>query len=174
MKSRPKVVKSAINDGLNHQCHEFGPFVFGDTQVLILGSFPSVKSREMAFYYGHPSNRFYSVLAALFDEAVALTLTEKKDFLKRHHIGLYDVIESCDIQGSADSSIRNVVLTDIDGLHLPQLKLIVLNGKTAARYDHGRDDVPHVVLPSTSSANAAYSLQRLKDHWKVIVDYLEQ
>ena len=172
MRSKPRVVRSAIDDGLNHACHEFGPFVFDDTKLLILGSFPSVKSRKMGFYYGHPSNRFYPLLATLLDETVPTSLSEKQAFLKRHHIGLYDVIESCRIHGSADDSICDVMLTDIDGLHLPHLKLIVLNGKTAARYDHGRSDVKHLALPSTSSANAAYSMQRLLEKWNVILDYI--
>lgn len=173
MKSKPKVEKSKLKGGYDHVNHGFGPFVDESTKVLILGSFPSVKSREVSFYYGHPSNRFYAVFAGLFHCEVPKDLDSKKQLLVNHHIGLYDVIESCMIHGSSDASIKDVVLTDIDSLVLPQLKLIVLNGKTAGKYDHGRNDVKHVVLPSTSSANAAYRLEKLIEAWSLIQDYLD-
>lgn len=148
--------------------HGFGPCIDHNTQVLILGSFPSVKSRAIQFYYGHQQNRFWPLMAKLFDTDIPESIEAKKQWCHQHHIGLYDVIESCTIKGSSDASISDVVLCDIDALDLPHLKLIILNGKTAGKYDHGRNDVMHVVLPSTSSANAMYSLERLSESWSII------
>ena len=151
--------------------HGFGPFYTPESRVLILGSFPSVKSREQSFFYGHPRNRFWPVLAAICREETPQTLEQKKDFLRRNHIALYDVIESCSIVGSADSSIRDVVPADLR----PILEAssvenrIFTNGKTAAAlYEHWLLPLlglPAVPLPSTSPANAACSLPRLTERW---------
>ena len=167
------MVKSKLKDGYDHVEHGFGPFVSDTTRVLILGSFPSVKSRKASFYYAHPTNRFYPLLAQLLGCEVPKDIDSKKAMLSKYHIGLYDVIESCRIKGSSDASIRDVVYTDIDSLVLPELKLIILNGKTAGKYDHGRPDVKHVVLPSTSSANAAYTLDDLFNSWSIVLDYID-
>ena len=93
--------------------HEFGPFYDKDSKVLILGSIPSPKSREQGFYYGHPRNRFWPVLAALFGERIPRTVPERKDFLTRHNIALWDVLASCDIKGADDGSIRNPEANDM-------------------------------------------------------------
>ena len=98
---------------LEHHTHTFPIFINEDSEILILGSFPSVKSRENMFYYAHPQNRFFKVLSVLFNEEYSLDLTKRKDMLKKHKIALYDVIEECDIEGSADSSIKNVKQIDI-------------------------------------------------------------
>ena len=147
--------------------HPIPPFYNSDSEILILGSFPSVKSRETGFFYGHPQNRFWKVLAALFDEDVPQTIAEKKTFLQRSRIALWDVIGSCEIEGSSDASIRNVVPNDLRIVldHAP-IRTICVNGKTAYRYYEkymrpktGREAV---CLPSTSPANAAWSLEKLQ------------
>ena len=130
--------------------HNIEPVYNQDSRILILGSFPSVKSREAKFFYHHPQNRFWKVLAALFQEEVPQTIEEKKTFLLRNHLALWDVIESCDIKGSSDSSITNVKVNDLD--------LIVKNCP-----------VEKIQLPSTSPANAMYSLEKLIEKWKVIL-----
>lgn len=145
--------------------HQFGPFYKKDSKILILGSFPSVKSREVCFYYGHPQNRFWKVLAGVFEEEVPVTLDDKKSFLIQHQIALWDVIESCEIQGSSDASIRNAEPTDLAGLmQHTSIEKILINGKTA--YQHYRKTQNHlevqaVCLPSTSPANAVWSLENL-------------
>lgn len=151
--------------------HGFGPFYEQDSRILILGSFPSVKSREAAFFYGHPRNRFWAVLAALFGEETPRDLADKKAFLSRHHVALYDVIESCSIVGSADTSIRDVVPADLKPI-LAGSKIgrrIFTNGRKAselyARYIEKDLGLPAFSLPSTSPANAACSLQTLIDRW---------
>ena len=150
--------------------HPFPPVADGECRWLVLGSFPSVKSRENAFYYGHPQNRFWRVLAAVCGEAVPCTVEEKTVFLLGHHIALWDVIQSCEIVGSADTSIRNAVPNDLPGLlaNCP-VQRILLNGKAAERiylkYWQGLP-VSHETMPSTSPANAAWSLERLTEVWK--------
>ena len=151
--------------------HGFGPVFDESSQLLILGSFPSVKSREAAFFYGHPRNRFWQVLAAVFGDELPGTVGEKRAFLHRHGVALYDVIESCSIVGSSDSSIRDVVPADLR----PILSVgrigdrIFTNGQKAsalyARYLYPVLGVAAHPLPSTSPANAAASLQELIERW---------
>ena len=149
--------------------HPFDPVWDADCRLLILGTFPSVKSRENAFYYGHPQNRFWRVLGAVYDEPVPETVEEKRAFLLRHHIALWDVIAQCEITGSADSSIRQAVPNDLPGLMTKcPIRRILLNGKTAERiYLKHWNTLPveHIALPSTSPANAACSLERLTAEW---------
>lgn len=156
-----------------HVRHTFAPVYDKNSKVLILGTFPSVKSRENHFYYGHPRNRFWKVTAAVFDCSVPETIEEKKAFLLANHIAVWDVIASCDIAGSSDSSITNVVVNDIEKiLHEAPIEAIFLNGGKAyelfMKYCscHERDNV--YKLPSTSPANAAWSMERLVDEWKII------
>ncbi len=157
--------------------HEFPPVFDKESRILILGSFPSVKSREQQFYYGHPQNRFWKVLAGLLKEDLPRTVEEKKEFLHRNHIALWDVIDSCEIIGSSDSSIRNVKVTDL-GMILDNcpIRHIYANGGTAKRlfekYQRDRYGVEIAGLPSTSPANAAYSLERLTGEWKCVLDAL--
>lgn len=158
-------------------CHEFPPFYDENSKILILGSFPSVKSREQQFYYGHPQNRFWKVLAGELGEKIPECIEEKKQFLLRNHIALWDVIDSCEIIGSSDSSIRNVVVTDIRQiLEHCRIRNIYANGTTARKlfekYQKERCGRDIIGLPSTSPANAAYSLERLLEEWECITDGL--
>ena len=151
--------------------HPIPPFYNSDSEILILGSFPSVKSRETGFFYGHPQNRFWKVLAAICGGDVPQTIAEKKALLLRNRIALWDVIGSCEIEGSSDASIRNVVPNDLRiVLDHAQIRTIYVNGKTAYRYYErymrpktGREAV---CLPSTSPANAAWSLEKLQAEWR--------
>ncbi|MCR4761355.1 MAG: DNA-deoxyinosine glycosylase [Oscillospiraceae bacterium] len=153
--------------------HPFPPLFDEHAAILILGSFPSVKSREQKFFYGHPQNRFWRVTAAVFQDSVPQTIEEKRAFLLRSHIALWDVIASCEITGSSDSSIRNVVPNDLTPiLQGAPIRQIFVNGGTAAKY-YEKYQQPilqrtAVRLPSTSPANAAWSLERLIDAWKII------
>lgn len=159
-----------------HQVHEFGPVYDGHSRILILGSFPSVKSREARFYYGHPQNRFWRLLAALYEESVPRDIPAKKEFLLGHGIALWDVIESCDITGSSDSSIRNPVVNDIGRiLRAARIEAIYANGKKAEqlymKYAAPETGVIITGLPSTSPANAACSMERLMEAWKQIKNH---
>ena len=112
--------------------HEFGPCVNKDSKVLILGSIPSVKSREFGFYYMHPQNRFWKIISDLFEEDFPETIDEKKDFLKRNKIALWDVLDTCEIEGSSDSSIRNPKVNDIKSIiYGTDIKHIFVTGKKA-------------------------------------------
>ena len=110
--------------------HPIPPVFDENSEILILGSFPSVKSREQGFFYGHPQNRFWKVTAAVFGEEVPVSIEEKREFLLRNHIALWDVIESCEIEGSADSSIKNVKVNDLSKiLKNSRISLLFVNGK---------------------------------------------
>ena len=161
---------------IEHQEHEFPPFYEHYSKILILGSFPSKKSREAGFYYMHPQNRFWKVLARVFGCEIPKTLADKKAFLRKNHIALWDVVESCDIKNSSDASIRNVSPTDILGLiKITEINTIVTTGTNAhelyQKYSKEIVEMEDVTLPSTSSANIAnYSeddlvkcYQRLKE-----------
>ncbi len=154
-----------------HIIHPISPFFDKGSEILILGSFPSVKSREQKFFYGHPQNRFWKVMAFVFDEEVPVTIQEKKELLTRNHIALWDVIASCDIKGSSDSSIENVVANDLFViLDHSNIKKVFVNGKTAERYYNRyikeKTGTEAVCLPSTSPANAAWDLKRLEITWR--------
>ena len=155
--------------------HPFGPLYNEKSKVLILGSFPSVKSREENFFYGHPQNRFWKVLSKVFDHKIPQTIDEKREFLLERGIALWDVIASCEITGSSDSSIKEVTANDISViLDAADIKKIYVNGKTAEKYFNkyiksktGREAV---CLPSTSPANAAWSIERLVSAWSIIAE----
>ena len=154
--------------------HPFPPFYRADSHILILGSFPSVKSREQRFFYGHPQNRFWKVLARVFEDETPLTIPEKEAFLARHRVALWDSIGRCTIEGSSDSSIRDVVPNDLSLiLNAAPIRQIYCNGKTSLdcynRYIRGSLNRDAVVLPSTSPANAAWSIDRLTEAWRVIL-----
>lgn len=155
--------------------HPIDPVYDNNSRILILGSFPSVKSREEMFFYGHPQNRFWKVLAAVFECEVPRTVEEKRAFLLSHGIALWDVIASCEVIGSADSSIRNVVPTDLRViLDSAPIEMICINGRTAEKYfrKYQQDAAGRewVCLPSTSAANASWSLEKLTDAWRIIRD----
>ena len=159
--------------------HPFPEIYAPDSRILILGSFPSVKSREQMFFYGHPQNRFWRVMAALLGADVPQTVEEKRAFLLANHIALWDVIASCDIAGSSDASIRNAVPNDLTPiLETASIRQIFTNGGTAHRLYRkyiypliGREDT---VLPSTSPANAARSLDALIDAWQPVREALKE
>ena len=153
--------------------HPIPPVFDRSSRILVLGSFPSVKSREANFFYGHPQNRFWKVTAAVFGEDVPVSVEEKKAFLLRNRIAVWDVIHSCDITGSSDASIRNVVPNDLSViLDAADIRTIFVNGKTAERYyrqyTEPRTGRPAVCLPSTSPANAVWSVEKLAAAWQTI------
>lgn len=153
--------------------HPFPPLYDADSRILILGSFPSVKSREQKFFYGHPQNRFWRVTSTVFGCEVPETVEEKKLFLYSNHIALWDVIASCEITGSSDSSIKNVIANDLEPiLSGSRVDRIFVNGRAAERFyiKYTRDTLGRdaIYLPSTSPANAAWSIERLAAEWSVI------
>ena len=153
--------------------HLIEPIYDKDSKILILGSFPSVKSREANFFYHHPQNRFWRVLAAVYQDIVPEEIADKKAFLKRHQIALWDVIASCNVKGSSDSSISDVEVNDLNMIIAnSSVKHIYTNGNLADklyhRYFDAIIDLPVTKLPSTSPANAAYSLDKLLIYWRVI------
>ena len=153
--------------------HPFPPLYDKNSKILILGSFPSVKSRQQQFFYGHAQNRFWKVTATVFGSDVPQTIEEKKQFLYSNGIALWDVIASCEIKGSSDSSIKNVIPNNLSKLfETADIKKIFVNGKTAERYYniYIKDVVkrPALCLPSTSPANAAWTLEKLVKAWEII------
>lgn len=153
--------------------HPIAPVFDKDSRVLILGSYPSVRSREEGFFYGHPQNRFWKVIARVFGEEVPKTVEEKKAFLLRNHIALWDVIGSCDIEGSSDASIRNATVNDISHiLKTARIKAVFLNGRKAyslyQKYMYPDVKREGICLPSTSPANAMWSVDKLTAEWKQI------
>lgn len=153
--------------------HPIPPLYNRNSEILILGSFPSVKSREECFFYGHPQNRFWKVLSRVLGEETPETTQEKKAMLQKHNIALWDVISSCEIEGSADSTIKNVVPNDIRPiLENSSIKKIYVNGKKAEalykKHTEKITGVSAVVLPSTSPANAAWNEEKLYNAWKII------
>lgn len=151
--------------------HPFPPVVDENCRILVLGSFPSVKSREDGFFYGHPQNRFWRMLAAVFDENVPADIPAKKAFLLRHHIALWDVIASCEIEGSSDASVKNAVPVDIARvMQIASIEHIIFNGNLAyklyQRHLEPLTGIQAISLPSTSPANAAWSLERLVSTWR--------
>ena len=151
--------------------HPFEPVFDNRSRVLILGSFPSVRSREEGFYYGHPQNRFWRVIAVVYGEAVPADLPAKKRLLIDHQLALWDAAAQCDIEGSRDSSISNTVPTDLSViLDRAEIRRVLCNGQTAAklyhRYQEPLTGIPAVTLPSTSPLNAAWSLDRLTEEWR--------
>ena len=153
--------------------HPFPPFYRADSHILILGSFPSVKSREQLFFYGHPQNRFWRVTAAVFDDETPVTIPEKRAFLECNRIALWDSIGRCTIEGSSDSSIRDVVPNDLSViLNAAPIAAIFCNGRQSfdcyCRFIYPDLQREAAVLPSTSPANAAWNFDRLVEAWRVI------
>lgn len=153
--------------------HPIPPLYGKDSKTLILGSFPSVKSREAAFFYGHPQNRFWSVIAAVFGEEKPQNTEEKKKLALSNKLALWDVIAQCEIVGSADSTISEVTANDLSViLENCPIEQIFVNGKTAEKYynkyTYPKTGIKAICLPSTSPANAAWSFERLVEAWKII------
>lgn len=155
--------------------HTFEPVYNKNSKILILGTFPSVKSREYGFYYQHPQNRFWKVISTLVGWPIPVTIEEQKRMLLENQIAVWDVIYSCDINGSSDSSIRNVMPNDIRAL-LDQsaIKTIYANGGKAYelynRYCYQESGKKIIKLPSTSPANASYSLEKLVACWGELIN----
>jgi len=160
-----------------NQIHPFPPLYNAESRVLILGSFPSVKSREQQFYYGHPQNRFWKVIAAVFGQPVPSSIEEKKALILSSRLALWDTIASCDIVGSSDSSIRNVKVNDLAGIMSgSSIRHIITNGGTSyalyQRYQQPLTGIEAVRLPSTSPANAAWDLERLIQAWGILGSWI--
>lgn len=161
-----------------HVKHPFPPVIDTNSKILILGSVPSLKSVENNFYYMHPQNRFWRVLSALLGtELTYATQSKKEEVLLCHNIALYDSVEECDIDGSKDTAIKNVIPADIPALlQKSQIKHIFCNGNASYKYllqYHKSLENITTLLPSTSPANAAYSLDKLIEKWKIILSYLD-
>ncbi len=154
--------------------HTFDPVYDEHSRILILGSFPSVKSRENQFFYGHPQNRFWKVMAYILDVEVPVTIEEKKEMLLSHHVAVWDVIHSCSIEGSSDTSIKDVVVNDFSRiLENSRVENLYVNGGKAYelyhKYAEKATGIKAVKLPSTSPANAAWSLEKLCKAWKELI-----
>ncbi|MDO4604562.1 MAG: DNA-deoxyinosine glycosylase [Helcococcus sp.] len=155
--------------------HPLPPYYNPDSEILILGSFPSVKTREMGFPYGHKQNRFWKILAKIFNEEEPESVDARKEFLKMHKIALCDTIYQCDIIGSSDRSIRNVIPTDLKMvLENSSITRIFTNGGTSDKYYKIYHEptlcIKATKLPSSSPANARFSLEDLVEEWKVILE----
>ncbi len=155
--------------------HEIPPFAPEGAKVLILGSFPSPKSREAKFFYGHPQNRFWSVLAEVFGDEPPGTTDEKKAFLEAHHIALWDTIASCEITGASDASIKNAEVNPVDELlDRTGIRHVFTTGKASgrlyAKYLEDRTGIPAVVLPSTSPANRAVSREQIVEAYRQVAE----
>ena len=153
--------------------HTFKAFYNKDSEILILGSMPSVKSRVLGFYYMHPQNRFWHILELVYNEYIGNSIDEKKKFLTKHKIALWDVIESCEIKGSSDSSIKNVKINDIKNLiNNSNIKYIYTTGKKANelynKYLKEKTGIDAIYLYSPSPANCAKSLDIMVENYKVI------
>ena len=163
-----------------HVRHEFEPIYNANSRILILWTLPSVKSREQNFYYGHPQNRFWKVLARICEtEKVPESIEEKKIFLLEHQIAVWDVIAECDIIGSSDSSIKNVVPTDLNIIlkNAPIQQIYGNGGKAYSlyqKYSYPKIQREMVKLPSTSPANAAWQIERLTESWRQICTFLNK
>lgn len=154
--------------------HNIPPVFDENSRILILGSFPSVKSRETQFFYGHPQNRFWKVISAVFDSECPQTIKEKKKFLLENNIAVWDVIRSCKITGSSDSSVKNAVPNDLSQiLEGSRVTRVFTNGNLSyTLYNKlclDKTEIAAVKLPSTSPANAAWSLEKLISEWKRLI-----
>lgn len=163
----------SLKEELTMLNHPIPPIYDSESKVLILGSFPSVKSREQQFFYGHRQNRFWRVLAQVLGCAVPESIEEKRAMLLTHHIAVWDVIASCEITGSSDASIRDVVPNDLSPiLTTADIRAIYTNGGKAhqlyQKYIFPANGRVARLLPSTSPANAGYSLERLVEAWKAV------
>jgi len=162
-----------------HSVHNIPPLFDERSEVLILGSFPSVKSREGRFFYHHPQNRFWKVMAAILKAPLPQTVEEKRLMLISNRVALWDVVESCDIRGSGDSSIRNVIPNNLEIITgSAPIRRVFTNGGTAhrlyQRFCETTTGLTAFCLPSTSPANAAFTLERLVDRWLVVSDTLDK
>lgn len=154
--------------------HELEPIYDEYSKILILGTMPSVRSREVGFYYAHPKNRFWWVLAKVFDEVII----NKEEFLKKHHIALWDVLKSCYVNGSSDASIKNALPNDLESIiNNSKIKVIFTTGKTAYKYYlkffKEKIDLPVIPLPSTSPANCRINDSELEKSYSILKKYIK-
>jgi len=153
--------------------HPFPPIYNAESRVLILGSFPSVASRAQEFYYGHPRNRFWPLLAALLEVQEPHTTEEKKQMLLQHHIALYDTVTACTLTGSADTNIQSIVPADVSGiLQETSIQAVFANGTKAHEVCIKHIGISAIKLPSTSPANARFRFGDLLATWKQILGHL--
>ena len=148
----------------------FDPIYYNDSKILILGSFPSVESLKQGFYYSHPKNRFWQVLSIIYNDTLPITITDKKQFLKKHQIALYDVCKTCNIEASKDSTIKNVKPNNLKPiLKKSNIKYIFINGQKAYQLYNKlikeKINIKAICLPSTSPANAKFSLEKLVNEY---------
>ncbi|HHV11790.1 MAG TPA: DNA-deoxyinosine glycosylase [Clostridiales bacterium] len=158
--------------------HPIPPLYDKDSKILVLGSFPSVKSREGQFFYHHPQNRFWKVISSVYGVPLPADIEEKRSMLKSCRIAVWDVIQSCEITGSSDSSIKNVIANDLSAiLNTADIRQIFCNGNTShklyMKYIFPATGIKAVRLPSTSPANAGSGLEQLIGAWSVIREYTE-
>lgn len=156
--------------------HTIEPFYNKNSKILILGTFPSIKSREVGFYYSHPQNRFWKVLANTFKEDVPDTISLKKKLLLRHKIALFDICQACEINASSDASIKSVIPNDLDPIFkIAQIKVVAFDGNKAyqlyLKYFRDKYNVELLCLPSTSPANAKFKLEDLINAYQVLSKY---
>lgn len=164
-------MKNAIS---NLIVHPFEPIFDNNSRVLLLGSFPSPKSREISFYYGHPKNRFWLVLSKVLNEPLPLLIEDKKKMLLKHNIAIWDVLATCKIIGASDASIKNAVPNDIMRLKSKsKIKAVFTLGKTATNYYNKYIGSDCIYLPSTSPANCAVKTETLVDEFKQILKFLK-
>ncbi len=157
--------------------HPFAPIIDKDSKILILGSFPSIQSFKNSFYYGHPQNQFWKILAKLFNELEATSIEEKKSFLKRHNIALWDMVAHCQRENSLDSSLKDIKPNDIAGLlrRYPNIEALFFTGKKAQslyQRHFGHLDIPAFYLPSPSPAYRAMSLEEKVRRWSILKDFV--
>lgn len=153
--------------------HPFGPFIPLDSEIIIFGSFPSPKSRSDGFYYGNKQNRFWKLLAYVYEDEVPNGIASKKDFLRKHHVALYDVYEGLSIEGASDSSIKEAKIVNFASLLVNTgIKRIYGNGKAAynALTKHYHGDLPVYYLPSSSPANCRYEMETMQKTWKRLIE----
>lgn len=157
--------------------HTLKPIYNKDSKILILGSIPSPKSREIGFYYGHPQNKFWRILSDVLNQDLPQTIPEKKNLLLQHHIALWDVLESCEINGASDSSIKKPVPNNLkDIIGKSSIETIFVTGKKAEqlynKFCLKDTNIPCIYLPSTSPANASIKYSELKKAYQIILNYL--
>ena len=153
--------------------HPLKPLYNSESKTLILGSFPSVKSRELNFFYAHPQNRFWKVIASIYNSPLPTTIEEKTKLILDNNLALYDVIYSCEIHSSADSTIKNVTPSNLTKvIKNSKIDRVFVNGKTAEfyykKYTEKALNIKAECLPSTSPANANFTLEKLIEKWEII------
>lgn len=169
---------SKIHEAYQTIVHPLEPVFDKNSKILILGSFPSVKTRAYGFFYGNPNNRFWPLMEQLFNENISTAIEERRDFLIRHHIALYDSIYQCDIVGSDDSSIKNVIPSELSSIFdIANIRQVFCNGAASCEYYkkyHSKlSGIPGTKLPSTSPANAKFRIADLLVEWEKIIETLK-